>query len=122
MRAKLREVKTELVRRMHLPVPEVGRWLRSVVRGYLAYFAVPGNGDALVAFVDQVKRHWLRALRRRSQRAIVTWERMSRLAQRWLPKPRVSHPYPAQRFDVRHPRQEPSAVVPHARVCAGGRP
>jgi len=122
MRAKLREVKTELRRRMHLPIPEVGRWLGSVVRGHLAYFAVPGNSDALVAFVDQVKRLWLQALRRRSQKANLTWERMSRLARIWLPRPRVTHPYPKQRFDVRHPRQEPSAVVPHARVCAGGRP
>jgi len=122
MRAKLREVKTELRRRMHLPIPEVGRWLGSVVRGHLAYFAVPGNSDALVAFVDQVKRLWLKALRRRSQKANLTWERMTRLAGIWLPRPRVTHPYPKQRFDVRHPRQEPSAVVPHARVCAGGRP
>jgi RNA-directed DNA polymerase len=122
MRAKLREVKAELRWRMHQPIPEVGRWLGSVVRGHLAYFAVPGNSDAIVAFVDQVKRYWLKTLRRRSQRANVTWERMSRLAKTWLPQPRVSHPYPKQRFDVRHPRQEPSAVVPHARVCAGGRP
>jgi len=122
MRAKLREVKTELRRRMHLPIPEVGRWLGSVVRGHLAYYAVHGNSDALVAFVDQVKKLWLKALRRRSQKANLSWERMSRLAKTWLPRPRVSHPYPNQRFDVRHPRQEPSAVVPHARVCAGGRP
>ncbi len=107
---------------MHLPIPEVGRWLGSVVRGHLAYFAVPGNSDALVAFVDQVKRLWLRALRRRSQKANLTLERMSRLASIWLPRPRVTHPYPGTRFDVRHSRQEPSAVVPHARVCAGGRP
>jgi RNA-directed DNA polymerase len=122
MRAKLQEVKSELRRRMHLPIPEVGRWLGGVVRGHLAYFAVPGNSDALVAFVDQVKRLWLRALRRRSQKANLTWERMSRLAKIWLPPPRVTHPYPKQRFDVRHPKQEPSAVVPHARVCAGGCP
>jgi RNA-directed DNA polymerase len=122
MRAKLQEVKSELRRRMHLPIPEVGRWLGGVVRGHLAYFAVPGNSGALVAFVDQVKRLWLRALRRRSQKANLTWERMSRLAKIWLPPPRVTHPYPKQRFDVRHPRQEPSAVVPHARVCAGGCP
>ncbi|HKX06114.1 MAG TPA: reverse transcriptase domain-containing protein [Methylomirabilota bacterium] len=122
MRAKLREVKAELRRRMHLPIPEVGRWLGSVVRGHLAYFAVPGNSDALAAFVDQVKRLWLKALRRRSQKANLTWERMTRLAGIWLPRPRVTHPYPKQRFDVRHSRQEPSAVVPHARVCAGGRP
>ena len=121
MRAKLKEVKAELKRRMHLTIPEVGRWLGSVVRGHLAYYAVPGN-SRIEEFVDQVTRHWLKALRRRSQRTRVTWKRMSRLARRWLPKPHVIHPYPTERFYVRHPRQEPSAVIPHARVCAGGRP
>ncbi len=122
MRAKLKAVKTELKRRMHLPIPEVGRWLASVVRGHLAYFAVPGNSYAIEEFVDQVTRHWLKALRRRSQRARVTWARMSRLARSWLPKPHVIHPYPSERFNVRHPRQEPSAGILHARICAGGRP
>jgi RNA-directed DNA polymerase len=122
MRAKLKEVKAELMQRRHLPIPEVGRWLRSVVRGHLAYYAVPTNIDAVSAFCDQVKRHWLRALRRRSQRTNTTWERMGRLADRWVPKPRVLHPYPEQRFDARYPRQEPSAVAPLAGICAGGRP
>jgi RNA-directed DNA polymerase len=121
MRAKLKEVKAELMRRMHRPIPEVGRWLGSVVRGHLAYYAVPGNTDAIREFVKQVKRHWLRALRRRGQRTRTTWERMGRLADHWLPKPRVQHPYPEGRFDARHPRQEPSAVVPLAGICAGGR-
>jgi RNA-directed DNA polymerase len=122
MRAKLKEVKAELMRRMHLPIPEVGQWLGSVVRGHLAYYAVPGNVRAVRAFCDQVKRHWLRALRRRSQRDRAPWERIGRLAKRWLPPPRVLHPYPEKRFDARHPRQEPSAVAPHAGIWAGGRP
>jgi RNA-directed DNA polymerase len=115
-RAKLREVKTELRRRMHLPIPEVGRWLGSVVRGHLAYYAVPGNLDAVRAFRKQIERLWLETLRRRSQRTKVTWERLQRLAERWLPKSRVTHPYPSERFDARYPRQEPSAVVPHAGI------
>jgi RNA-directed DNA polymerase len=122
MRAKLKEVKAELMRRMHLPIPEVGRWLGSVVRGHRAYYAVPGNHDAIAAFCHQVVRHWRRALRRRSQRTNATWERMNRLARRWLPTPRTLHPYPNVRFDARHPRQEPSAGVPLAGICAGGRP
>jgi RNA-directed DNA polymerase len=121
MRARLKEVKTELMRRMHLPTPEVGRWLGSVVQGHLAYFAVPGNLDAVRAFHDQVRRQWRRALKRLSQRANATWERFDRLANRWLPKTRTIHPFPEQRFDARHPRQEPSAVVPLAGICAGGR-
>jgi len=120
MRAKLKEIKAELMQRRHLPIPEVGRWLGSVVRGHLAYYAVPTNIDAVSTFCDQVKRHWLHALRRRSQRSNMTWERMGRIAGRWLPKPRVLHPYPEQRFDARYLRQEPSAVVPLAGICAGG--
>ena len=122
MRAKLKEVKAELRRRWHLPIPEGGQWLRSVVRGHLAYYAVPGNTRAIRAFSDQAERHWRQLLRSRSQRTRMTWERMHRLAKRWLPAPRVLHPYPEKRFDARHPRQEPSAVVPHAGICAGGRP
>jgi group II intron reverse transcriptase/maturase len=122
MRAKLREVKAELIRRMHQPIPEVGRWLGRVVRGHLAYYAVPGNTEAIGAFSHLVHRLWQRALRRRSQRTNATWERVRRLIKRWLPVPRVQHPYPEQRFRARHPRQEPSAVVPLAGICAGGRP
>jgi group II intron reverse transcriptase/maturase len=116
MRAKLKEVKTELMRRMHLPIPMVGRWLGSVVRGHLAYYAVPGNTVAIDSFVYQVKRCWAHTLRRRSQRTRATWERLGRLFGQWLPQPRVQHPYPDERFDVRHPRQEPSAVIPHAGI------
>ncbi len=100
MRAKLREVNDELKRRKHLPIPEQGRWLGSVVRGHLAYYAVPGNIDALQAFRTQVVRHWYGALRRRSQRKRLNWGRMGRLVSRWLPSVRVFHPYPEQRFDV----------------------
>jgi len=116
MRAKLKEVKAEIKRRWHHPIPEVGRWLRSVVRGHFAYYAVPGNTTAIDAFRNQVVRHWRRTLRRRSQRTKVTWQYMGRIADRWLPKSRVLHPYPKDRFDARHPRQEPSAVVPLAGI------
>jgi RNA-directed DNA polymerase len=116
MRAKLKEVKAEIKRRWHQPISKVGRWLRSVVQGHFAYFAVPGNTDAISTFRNHVVRYWLRVLRRRSQRTRVNWERMRRIADRWLPKPRVLHPYPSVRFDARHPRQEPSAGVPLAGI------
>jgi RNA-directed DNA polymerase len=116
MRAKLKEVKAELMRRRHQPIPEVGRWLGSVVRGHFAYFAVPGNSEAVGAFWEHVQRHWFRALRRRGQRTRMTWKRLQRLVKRWLPIPRVLHPYPSDRFDARYPRQEPSAVVPLAGI------
>jgi group II intron reverse transcriptase/maturase len=101
LRAKLREVKTELLRRRHLPVPEQGRWLAAVVRGHLAYYAVPGNSPAVNAFRTQATWHWYRALRRRSQRTRLNWERMNRLATRWLPPVRITHPWPNVRFDAR---------------------
>jgi RNA-directed DNA polymerase len=101
MRAKLREVGDQLKHRRHQPIPVQGQWLRSVVQGHLAYYAVPGNTDAVKAFRHQVTRHWLKALRRRSQRTRMTWERMGRLATRWLPKVRVMHPFPEARFAAR---------------------
>jgi RNA-directed DNA polymerase len=101
MRAKLHEVKGELMRRRHLPVPEQGRWLGSVVRGHCAYYAVPGNSKAIRAFRTQATRHWYRALRRRSQRTRLNWERMDRLAARWLPQAKITHPWPSVRFDAR---------------------
>jgi RNA-directed DNA polymerase len=100
MRGKLREIKEELARRRHLPIPEQGRWLGSVVRGHLAYYAVPANGRALRAFVNQVTRHWLRSLRRRGQRHRLNWQRMQRIAARWLPPIRIMHPAPLHRFDA----------------------
>ena len=99
MRTKLREVKTELMRRRHRPIPEQGQWLGSVVRGHLAYYAVPGNIDAVAAFRTQATRHWFRALRRRSQRSRLDWKRMNRYATRWLPPARKTHPWPEDRFD-----------------------
>jgi group II intron reverse transcriptase/maturase len=107
MRAKLREVKTELMRRRHLPIPEQGRWLGSVVRGHLAYYAVPGNGKVVNAFRFQAVRHWHWALRRRSQRSRLNWKRMSRLAQRWLPPVRIMHPWPDARFHARIQARSP---------------
>ncbi len=101
MRAKLAAVYDQLRHRRHLPIPEQGQWLASVLRGHLAYYAVPGNSRAVRAFRRQVTRYWLKALRRRSQRHRLNWERMARLARRWLPPAHILHPYPEARFHVR---------------------
>jgi RNA-directed DNA polymerase len=101
MRAKLHEVNDQLKRRRHQPIAVQGRWLASVVRGHLAYYAVPGNTDAGAAFRFQLTRHWFRALRRRSQRTRTTWARMGPIATRWLPQVRAMHPFPAVRFAAR---------------------
>ena len=94
-------MKDALLRRRHLPIPEQGRWIGQVVQGYFAYHAVPTNIDALESFRTQVSRAWLHALRRRSQRHRMTWERMKPIVQRWLPRTRILHPWPDKRFDVR---------------------
>jgi group II intron reverse transcriptase/maturase len=101
MRAKLQQIKAELRRRLHLPVPEQGQWLRSVVRGHFAYYAVPTNAHSLDSFRTQTARLWLKSLRRRSQRDRTNWGRMNALVARWLPRGRIQHPWPEQRFDVR---------------------
>ena len=101
MQAKLKQVYDQLKRGRHRPIPEQGQWLASVLRGHFAYYAVPGNSRAIQAFRTQVTRQWLKALRRRSQRHRLNWERMNRLAERWLPPVKIVHPYPEARFDAR---------------------
>jgi group II intron reverse transcriptase/maturase len=103
VRSKLRSVKTEMRKRAHRPIPEQGRWLASVLRGHYGYYAVPDNSRALQTFRYRVRRLWLKALRRRSQRHRLTWERMGRLTDRWLPEPRILHPWPDERFHANHP-------------------
>jgi RNA-directed DNA polymerase len=98
VRAKLHAVKGEMARRRHQPIPEQGRWLARVLQGHCNYYAVPDNSAALIAYRKGLIRHWLNSLRRRSQRTTVTWERMWRLADQWLPQPRILHPWPEQRF------------------------
>jgi RNA-directed DNA polymerase len=103
LRAKLKQVKAELMRRRHLPGPEQGRWLRTVITGHQNYYAVPGNYQAVRFFRTEATRHWRHALSRRSQKGRVTWERMDRIARHYLPRTRITHPYPEQRFAATHP-------------------
>jgi len=100
MRAKLKVIQRELRRRMHDSLPAVGAWLRSVLRGHFAYYGVPTNSPALRAFWYEVSRRWRRILARRSQRGRVPWVRLQRLLKRWLPSPRICHPYPSCRVRV----------------------
>jgi hypothetical protein len=79
------------------------------VGGFNQYHAVPGNLRSLRKFRERVSRHWWQALNRRSQQGRVSAARMARLFDRWLPRPRVLHPYPTVRFRARYPRQEPYA-------------
>lgn len=118
--AKLKEIKEELRRRRHQGIPEQGRWLGQVMSGFYAYFAVPTNYRALANLRYHVGVLWMRALRRRSQKDKTPWEKLTRLADHWLPRPRIIHPWPGNRFRVKHPRWEPDALIGHVRFCAGG--
>lgn len=91
MRSKLRALKCALHRRMHDPIPVVGTWLGSVLRGHYQYYGVTSNSRALGAFRYHLGRLWYRVLRRRSQRSRLTWGRMSRLLAKWFPPARVVH-------------------------------
>jgi group II intron reverse transcriptase/maturase len=104
MVAKLHALKAELSRRKHDPSAQVGEWLKKVVQGYFQYHAVPGNMSQLSVFRHRVCRLWRVVLTRRSQRGQMSWQRLNRLLERWIPFPRVLHPYPQARFAVRHPR------------------
>jgi len=99
--AKLKQVKASLMARRHRPIEEQGRWLGSVVRGHLAYYSVPGNIHQVSAFREEVIRLWRAALRRRSQKTRMNWQRMRRLTERYLPRAHYTHPWPDQRFAAR---------------------
>lgn len=104
MRATLKAIPAELRKRMHDDVPAVGKWLGRVVQGYFNYFAVPGNSHRLCSFRTEICRTWRHTLMRRSQRHRLSWERFNRLVKRFIPPYRNTHPYPSERFRVKHPR------------------
>jgi group II intron reverse transcriptase/maturase len=116
MRAKLKELKEEMRRRRHHSIPEQGHWLRQVLTGFFAYHAVPTNIWALGTFRFWIIDLWRRSLRRRSQKDRTTWRRITKLANDFLPRARILHPWPEERFGVKHPRWEPSARIGHARI------
>jgi group II intron reverse transcriptase/maturase len=101
MRAKLRAIKDALRLRLHEPIDEVGKWLKSVLTGHYQYYAVPRNSQPLMAIRHWTERLWYQSLRRRSQKTAMTWPRLQSLSRLWLPTPRILHPYPTQRLCVR---------------------
>jgi hypothetical protein len=104
MLAKLKMIKEAMWKRMHQSIPEQGKWLRRVVQGYFNHHAVPTNSAALVAFRTEIAKRWYRVLTRRSERTKLNWDKMKRLIDDFLPKPRILHPWPNKRFAVSHPR------------------
>lgn len=100
LRSALQDIKAGLRRRLHAPVASTGAWLGRVVQGHLNYFAVPGNSRSIASFVSQVRRLWIRSLRRRSQRSRMPYSRFTVIADLFLPKPRILHPFPIERFEA----------------------
>lgn len=100
MQAKLREIKDELKTRMHLPIREVGQWLKAVVTGHYRYYGVPGNYEAMNDFRHMISQKWKHSLKRRSQKGNITWEKMGKLLDRWLPQPQIYHKYPSEQMGV----------------------
>ena len=103
MAAKLKEIRAQLRQRMHARVPGTVKWLQQVVRGYFQYHAVPGNCARLRAFRSDVLWSWLQALRRRSQRHRMSWERFKLRLDSLIPAVQVLHPYPDARFVAKYP-------------------
>lgn len=100
MRSQLQEIKTELRRRLHAPLAETGAWLSRVLKGHLNYYAVPGNRPCLSWFFWSVARIWMRMLRRRSQRARMSWAKFNRRCRRFFLAITIRHPLPYARFDA----------------------
>ena len=100
MRTKLREIKEQLMATRHDGIDGQGKWLAQVLRGWMAYYAVPMSGSAISAFRHHMIERWRGALMRRSQRRRLTWTRMKTIADRYLPFPRILHPWPEKRFLV----------------------
>jgi len=107
MVSKLKEIKSELRRRMHRPISETGRWLNRVLTGHLNYFSVPGNYNSLAYYFNRVEWLWIRSLRRRSQRHKMTWPRFNRIRNIFIPHIIVQHPYPSTRFDAKTQGRSP---------------
>ena len=107
MQAKVNELKGEMIKRMNAPIREVGEWLKKVVSGHNQYYGVPDNVAALNLFRYKVYWNWRRALMRRSQKGYITWEKMRKISDRWLPKPHICHPHPLTRFCVRTQGRSP---------------
>jgi len=100
MHAKVKEIKDELKRRMHDSIQEVGKWLKAVITGHFRYYGVPGNREALDDFRYLISQRWMQSLRRRGQKGLMRWDKMTKIINRWLPLPQIYHKYPSQRTGV----------------------
>jgi hypothetical protein len=101
MAAKLKDIGEQLRKRMHETTEVTVEWLKTVVRGYFQYHAVPGNEQRLWGFRKDALRLWLRTLRRRGQRSRWKWESFQERLGALIPEVEVLRPYPDVRFAER---------------------
>jgi hypothetical protein len=113
-------IKIEMRKTMHDPIARTGAWMKRILQGHLNYFAVPGNHPSLWWFFNKVRRLWLMSLRRRSQKARLSWEKFIRLVARFFPPIRTLHPWPGHRFDAK-PEGGARCVSSARRDLRGGR-
>ena len=85
---KLKAIRQEMKARLHAPVKVQHQWLCQVLRGHYGYYGVIFNSRSLHAFYQGVKRSWLKALQRRSQKSRMNWQQFNQLLAVYpLPKP-----------------------------------
>lgn len=78
----------------HEPIQKQQQKLAEKLRGHMAYFGITGNSEGVSRFREAVVEVWLKWLRRRSQRAGVTWDRFKEWMARFpLPPARLKRPY-----------------------------
>ena len=101
---QIKAVQVELRRRLHMPPRQTLAWLVRVLRGHANYYSVPGNIVRVSEFRQQLVKRWYKLLRRRSQRTSVNWSWFGPWVTSNLPKVRVVHPFPEERFYAKHPQ------------------
>lgn len=103
------------------PTARVGERLRVFLEEEQTMISAVAKGNVFKGlYRHHVLDLWRRSLKRRSQKGHMTWARMVRLADEWLPPPHVLHPWPEERMAVRYPKCKPYALIGHVRICAGG--
>jgi hypothetical protein len=120
MLRQLQAVKMELRKRMHDPIAKTGAWLTQMLKGHLNYYAVSGNSPSLWWYFNEVRWRWLKSLKRRSQRAFMSWEKFTSITDRFFPSIRITTPAALSPFRRQNPREEPGALAAHAGIRAGG--
>ncbi|BCH26951.1 hypothetical protein MesoLjLb_67360 [Mesorhizobium sp. L-8-3] len=94
---KLTALRKEAWRFMHAPLATQHEWFAAVLRGH---YGRPHNYPSLNGFYREVRRTWLRCLRRRSQKSRrMAWPEFETLTARLrLPTPRITRTWAQARI------------------------